>query len=265
MAITQVQKVGQASTASGTSLTATLGGAPTAGNLLICCANGDDARSGVPNVGSGRDYTLADGGVGFCGTYIFYRVAQAGDSATTTYTIASSTSIEVAVYEYSGLLTSGVLDKTANSIPGASVGTLSTGTTATTTQADELAVGLWGTFNNTSDVTAYTNSFTEQFDLSSSGSGTNDRLFTGVKILSATGAVESTATFSTNANNPVGVVATFKAATDAGSVSGPYVFPAPGRIGPSGQAIAWAGTGSDFPVSADVDVPYVISQYGGYF
>lgn len=52
------------------------------------------------------------------------------------------------------------------------------------------------------------------------------------------------------------------------SFAGPWTFPAPGRIGPTGQAIAWEGTdpgGAAAAPAADVDVPYTISQYGGFF
>lgn len=52
------------------------------------------------------------------------------------------------------------------------------------------------------------------------------------------------------------------------SFAAPWTFPAPGRIGPSGQAVAWAGTdpgGAPAAPAADADVPYTISQYGGFY
>lgn len=107
------------------------------------------------------------------------------------------------VAEYSGIATASALDKTATATGFG--GTSNSGSTATTTQADELLIGVT---SGTHTFGSYTpgSGWTERADITTGRPGHYQE-----KIVSSTGAYDSTATLSTNANWAAGI-ATFKAA-----------------------------------------------------
>ncbi|HEY9391273.1 MAG TPA: hypothetical protein VIR27_16095, partial [Mycobacteriales bacterium] len=82
MPLTMVQTAGMASSADGATLTATLGAAPSVGNLLVLVANADTT------IGTPSGWTLAVSAVDNTGLYLWWRVARAGDPATVTISLS---------------------------------------------------------------------------------------------------------------------------------------------------------------------------------
>ena len=115
------------------------------------------------------------------------------------------------VGEYSGLTTT-PFDVSANADSGGSDTTSqTTGTTSSTTQADELAIATWGvdTGNKMATSRAYTNSFGELTYQGETSSG-DPGLAVASKNLTATGTVESTFSASDSGDAIAAGVATFK-------------------------------------------------------
>lgn len=200
------------------SLSATFVPAPTQNNLLMCLAN-SEATINMTSTG----WTLAVSQINNTGLYQWYKVAGASESATVTITPTSTVSVEMLVYEYSGAVTASPWDKAASAV-GAS-----TGTTAATTQADELALAAEGLSNMASAGTAsWTNSFTSDGDIMGAGatSSNNTSLHAATRTLVATGAVSSVPTASIGTVSGA-LVATYKAAisgtTSSSTASGPGV------------------------------------------
>lgn len=200
--------------------------APTAGNILIAVVNADDyLTSGVP---SGFTAVVNQAAPANCGTLVAWKVA-AGTETTVTATPASTVSACMALSEWSGM-TSTPSDKisTVTVQTSQSSAALNTGTTATTAQADELLVAVWGSsiFPAAQTITfsGQTNSLAERLDIqTTAGSGTNVGLCVADLVVSATGAYSSAATPSSAiAGNAV--MTTWKAATAAA-----FPFP-PGHL-----------------------------------
>lgn len=212
MAIARVQKV--AFKAEGdASVTVTFGSPPTEGNLLIAWTMGETVATNASITGWTKAISCLVGGS--ASSAIFYKVAGAGESSNVTINWTSSTSTAIAVAEYSGL-SAVVLDKTAYSNNDGSPGTSQTsGTTATTTASEELAVVM---VQNRNGITSpsWSNSFTT---LDVDGSPTY--VINGQKFLSATGEIETTLSWTGDAYSG-GCIATFKA-TPAGNPHYAYV------------------------------------------
>lgn len=209
MAVALVQKKGGASGGAVASLNVTLDAPPTAGNLMVAVVN-SDATIATPS-----GFTLAISAVSGQGLYIFYRVVVGGDSATVTFTPDHSTAVAAGIIEYSGL-TATPLDKTASNTTGGG-SSIATGTTATTSQADELLLAVIGPHNPTSgstfSLTGITAGYTAQ--VSQSGLGANPfnavGMFAADQIVSATGTQAATGTISPNFNDAGAAIATWKA------------------------------------------------------
>ena len=142
---------------------------------------------------------------------LWYKVAGAGESTTVTGAWTSSTLTELQIEEWSGLATSNVLDKVAYTTgTGSTVTSRSSGTTATTSQAEELAIV--GVVNGAIVTNqAWTNSFTVERHAScvyQTG---------GSKVLSSAAAIESTMSWTT-ARHGGGIIATFAAPAAGGTV-----------------------------------------------
>ena len=116
------------------------------------------------------------------------------------------------VAEYSGVLSTSPLDKTASAANSGSNTAASTGTTATTTQANELWIGAIGLRDSTYTLGTPTNSFTAVTSAKSTGSttGSNAKVYFLEKSVSATGTAWSGGTVSTSSRWS-GAIATFKA------------------------------------------------------
>lgn len=202
MALTLVQRRTSASGANVTTLAATWSPAPIQNNLILCRAN-SDATATMASSG----WTLATSQVNLSGLYLWYKIAGAAESTTVTITPSGAASTEMIIEEYSGNATASVLDR-FQSATGAT-----TGTTAATTQADELAIAQVG-MNNTAGggfSATWNNSFVATTSLTGAGSvGTT--LHPSSKALATTGAVVTTATPAGGGVASGGLVATFKAA-----------------------------------------------------
>ena len=201
-----------------TSHTLTFGFTATSGRLLIA-AIAIDKNSGAITIPSG--YTLIN-------EYI-----SASVSAAIAFKISDGTETSVAwswvnnhrhtlwVGEYSGLAAI-PLDVKAEADSGASAVTSQTsGTTAATAQADELAFGFWtaDTGENVDAGRTYTNGFTEIAFVTTPGFGQPPCII-ATKNLTATGTVESTFETSDTGDQMYGSMTTFKEIVSA--VSNPW-------------------------------------------
>ena len=206
-----------------TSATATLSVAATANNLLVA-AIASDKSAGTYTVPSGftrigTAYTGASVSCDFA-----YKVATGGETAIDWH---YTTSQESAVWagEYSGLVTSNVLDASAVANSNdVSVSSQTSGTTAATAQADELAITFFGIdTDDSADLTrSWTNSFTEVLYIDNPNPLGTAGLGIGQKTLSTIGTQETTASWtgSYNGGSGAGVdqacagIATFKVAAE---------------------------------------------------
>lgn len=222
MAGSRVQQATAVTSGFATSIVATFGSTPTNNNLLVAkhfTRGGDSTEPGTWTTAVDViDATQDDNG------QIAYRVASS-DGTTVTFTTASSDTHALHIEEWTGMATSTPLDVTATAGPTANQGSHSTGTTATTAQADAVAFAMVQ-IRETAATTAnaWTNSFTH--DQCLNGGQTNEfgTLVTAHKILSATGTQESTLSgIDTAANNRVmGGIAVFKASTGGGATTRRY-------------------------------------------
>jgi hypothetical protein len=206
--------------ASNTSVSITLDATPTEGNLLLACHFTGHANS--EHASWSEAAALTDGGNSDQGA-IYYHLAGAGESTTVTCTSASSDEHMLTVLEIEGPWNASPLDKSATAGPTDAGADSTTGTTATTSQNDEVAIALvtgrcasggagssWG---------SWTNSFSEQSDIAT----THKRCATATLVLTSTQAVETTATFTVSGQAKMGGVATFKK-QGAGGVSIPVAM-----------------------------------------
>lgn len=207
MAAVQVQKKSYASTAAAASHNIVLDAAPTQGNLLLMVVVSD----ATVNTPSG--WSLGATAVNYTGTYVYYKIAGSGESATITVTPTSSAHTCISALEYSGMAATTPLDKTATSLT-TPVSVISTGTTATTVQADELLIALVGISSSGTmrNISSWSNSFTQEHNVIATGSGTLVRIGTATRVVSATGAYTSSATLDGSTAGPSGIIATFKIA-----------------------------------------------------
>lgn len=209
MAATKVQTKSYRSTAQATSHNISPTSTPTSGNLLILTVVSD----ATVNTPSG--WTLAVSAVNYSGTYIYYKTS-AGNETTITVSPTASAATGIDFLEYSGMATSSQLDATASTTPPGTVSSVSSGTTATTAQADEVLVAVIGISTTLQSVSPWSNSFTEEFDSPTTGAGVNVQQATATRIVAATAAYETTGTLSGSTPNPSGAIATFKVAATGG-------------------------------------------------
>jgi hypothetical protein len=142
--------------------------------------------------------------------YIFYIANASSKSGSQSFTTSSFNHLLV-LAEYSGIATSTPLDQTAFAINTETDTTLTTGTTGTTTQADELIVG--GVAQSSAmggSLTSPTNSFT----LVDTASSVGATVAFVQRIVSSTGTFE-TSVSSADTGSRSGGLATFKAAASS--------------------------------------------------
>jgi hypothetical protein len=211
---TLVQKKGAQSSGSVASLSVTLDAPPTPGNLLVACCN-SDATVATPS-----GFTLAVSAVNFQGLYIFYRVVQVGDGSSVAFAPSVADSVAGGVIEYSGL-TSSPLDQTASNTTTTAATSLATGTTGTTSQANELLVVVVGPhsgsghpWNLISWSAGYTSQIQEPEGLANNADF-SAACHIGDRIVSATGTYSATGTWTPASSNAGAAIATFRIA-DAG-------------------------------------------------
>jgi hypothetical protein len=187
---------------------------------------GNDTGSGDTISVSGGNWAIAvqadneesAANVGIC--YYANTTAHASETNVIYFSgSGGSTTVLVEWSEYSGIATSSALDKTASNTTDAN--TMSTGTTAATTQTGELYIAAMGHLTNGGSVSGWTNGFTE----------TTDTLYTSAVNLGGAMAIKLGRTLETvttsatlsSGNFHNACVATFKPATDTSATSG-YFF-----------------------------------------
>jgi hypothetical protein len=192
-----------------TSASATFDATPVAGDLLVAIV-GVSTTSTI-NTPSGWSAAINESGTSCtqpCEA-IFYKIAGSSESGTVTVTVGDTNSVlGLQIYEYDGIDTASPLDKTA-SANGTST-SVSTGTTATTAQANEILVAGM-VIRVATSYSGWTNSFSEQFDFQYEVGQTYVRSYAGAdRHVTSTGTYSTTATVGTSGAWR-GQIATFKA------------------------------------------------------
>ncbi len=209
MAYALVQSKSAANATGSTAPSVTLDAAPTQGNLLVAAIDIATTATISPTLTGWTQIPTdspADGGT--AKTSMFYKVAGASESATVTGGLSTAKPWVIAVAEFSGPGTLWSLDQHAHD---SGTGTPDTGTTAATTQANEICVGSICMTQRTVG-TSPTNGWTLQ-EAVDADTGAQSSAVAGhllYKIVSATG---TQGTAITASRNFAGIVATFYANT----------------------------------------------------
>ena len=187
-----------------------------AGNLIVVCisSQGGDVTGISDN--QSNSYTLVEngsqGGI-LCGRLYYAKNTNSG-ATTITVTYGDYYDSIISIFEISGCDTTAPLDVSAENVETEYLVVHPTGTTGTTAQNDEIAIGMYTGDNNCLTYTVG-ESFTGLID--TNGSDLWSSLVTAYKILSATGA--QTATFDSSVGDiymqGYGAIATFKEAGGA--------------------------------------------------
>lgn len=210
MAIVRVQSK-TAANAVATTISVTLDSTPTDGNFLVLFVGdlGATANRVTSISQTGATWVRAVQATNALGSQgeIWYAENIASASTSITVNLAASLAAGCVVAEYSGIAIASTLDKTASST--GSGPPASTGTTATTAQAQELWLGGLTINAGTTFIGSLSNSFT-QVGLVSSGLC---RVEMAEKIVSATGTANTTDDIELSAEGEpwAGAIATFKA------------------------------------------------------
>lgn len=216
MTVTRVQHVTNTGSGSG-SITANFSAA-TANNLLVAVvmtrANGSFAGMGTPSGWTLADQWSNNSNGNAPEISIFYKVAAGGEtSVTCTDSVMTAGNLAIVVNEYSGLFTTSPLDVSAirGDSATSTVTSLTSGTSGTLAQANELCIGAWA-FRGVGTSATYSNSYTEDAFLAVNGDATTPgTLMVATREVSATTAQSSTATWTSPSGRAVGMLVTFKA------------------------------------------------------
>jgi len=196
---------------------------PQANNLLVALHVSDDANppSALPTGWVAAVEQQFNSGSSHAG--IYYKVAGASEPLVMTFTIGAASHQTLSILEYSGLATTNVLDQVQSNSCG-NQSTCSTGTTAATTQANELVIAGFGLGDGESFLDTWTNGFARLSIAQSSGDGRIDRVTqsTAHFIASGTGTFETTETTGGTVRWG-GVIATFKGLGASGSASSAFL------------------------------------------
>lgn len=228
MAITHI--VGQSGRGTGDSnisLAVTMAATPTNGNVLLAVVGVTDTdgyKTVTSIVETNVAWTLqlrvqaypANWSDSYMNIEIWYGVVSPSASTDVTVNLSAAPNNRVTadIYEYSGMATSSFLDRTASNSGIANQ--TDTGTTANTTQNDELWIGGIVAVDPGTDQTTPTQSFT-LYDGVHEHSSTGRKTSLGYleKIVAATGAANSGTTVSNS--DWTGCIATFKGGAAGGS------------------------------------------------
>jgi len=154
MAISKVQGAFFRAEADG-SVTCPFTDTPTEGNLMVAFCHGNAALINASI--SGWTLAVSTQCTGTFFATIFYKVAGAAESKDVTITWTGSTDTSIVIMEWTGL-TATPLDQIANANYTGAVNTKTSGTTATTTVADELCIAGFK-MGNTTSAASWSNSF----------------------------------------------------------------------------------------------------------
>jgi len=193
-----------------TTVAATFPGSPSSGNLMTAELFTKSDTSPTNPSGWTTDIEVING-VNADYLRICSKIAGAGESSTVTFTGMASDIGSLGIMRFSGM-TATPIDKTASSAFATGVTSKTSGTTAATTQGDEVSIVAYGIRNVAITSPALTNSFIQKNFLTDSAAGSFASIIDGYFIETVTGAKESTASWTTSAD-PMGVIATYKAAT----------------------------------------------------
>lgn len=206
-----------------TSQVITYGATPTQNNLLICCT-GSDATVSMSSSG----WTLAVSAVNAQGEYMWYKLAGAAESSTVTVTPSSTAPTVSAIMEFSvtGGWNASPLDKTASATRTTSGNIQATGTTATTTTANDFVIGAINPhgFSTAPTSPLWTNSYTNIITVAgTTGASSNLRvaLFVATLTLVATGTTSSNVSWTNSSNSAGGLVGTFAIASGTPATATP--------------------------------------------
>ena len=228
--ITQVQKTTAGTAGTTSSVTATYGAAPTQDNLLVLVHHYRAIGTVTLPAGWTEAVALVDSGSTIT---IGYKIAGAAEGTGVTVSVSASDHQTLTILEYSGIDTVSPLDRTASNACSANVTSCSSGTTATTTLADELVIAGIGV-NGTSGgwANTWTNGFAQQSTVVSTGGNNNQKSAssTADRIVSATGAFETTEGWTTT-RKAQSAIATFRGPVPGAALTGTVV--------PSGPKPRW--------------------------
>lgn len=208
MAWANVQRVEPIVSPANTTGTCTISAA-TAGNLLVsaCATDKDSGGITIPTGWTriGTDYQQTNVSFSYA-----YKIAAGGETSIA-WSWVNSKVASLWAAEYSGLTSTPLDQNQRNSSVDTAVQTLSTGTTGTTAQADELAIALMAsdTAANTETGRSWTNSFSE-VNYSTTSTSARPGLSVAEKRLAAAATVETTFATTDTGDQMVCVVATFK-------------------------------------------------------
>ena len=214
-----------------TSFTTTLDSEATAGNLIVAGIAIDkhsDAITAIPT-----DFTLVHKSAEAAGDVssgaMAYKIATGGETDFTwEWTTAEDATAWVG--EFSGLAVSDVFDVSAEneSYLQTATNSISTGTTDTTSQADELAIAMFiaDSGNSVGSSRTWTNDFTEIAE--ETGTSGSPYINVATKTLTLAGTVESTCSHD-GSDESYAVIATFKAtaANQTPTVTSVIITPSP--------------------------------------
>jgi len=194
-----------------TTCSATYPGSPASGDLLI--ANFFTKSDTSPTNPSGwtTDVEIING-TNNDYLRICSKIAGAGESATVTFTGLAADLGALGIMRFSGAANPAI-DKTASSGFVTGVTSKTSGTTAATTQGDEVSIVAYGIRNVAITNPALTNSFIQKNFVTDSNAVS---IIDGYFIETVTGTKESTASWTTAAD-PMGAIATYKAASGVAS------------------------------------------------
>ncbi|MEI6656861.1 MAG: hypothetical protein WCP45_19000, partial [Verrucomicrobiota bacterium] len=200
--------------------------APTSGNTLVAVISTRSASAGAVagiSQSGGALWTRAAQSTGTAGTTTEIWCASNIQGGGTTVTIQFTASLmaSAVVAEYSGVLGAGSVDQTANSSGGSTAA--ATGTTATTSQANELWLGGIGLDSSTPTLGTPVGGFTSiaSAQSSSATAASDAKVYALEKLPGATGAAASGGTLAGGAPGTITQrgVATTNSITTAGSVT----------------------------------------------
>lgn len=241
---------GNTGSGSASSISVSLGTVPVSGNTLIAVIATRGNTSGIVTsiTQTGATWTRAIQAARTSSSpgvtnEIWYASGVSG--AGTSITINQSTVKSAAVViEYSGLLVPGPLDQTATATGSGSA--VSTGTTASTSEANELWIGGIAISSGSTTVSSILNGFTSVANSATNGFN-NAKAYALEKIVSATGTASSGGTASNSNITWAGTMATFRAAQAGtlaltGSAAPNYtVTGMTGSVSINPKPLAWSG------------------------
>lgn len=192
------------------SLTLTLpGGTPTDGNLIVVVVASRTSASGNPFAVNGTDYTEDVAKDGDQDVAIFSRIASSEADADIVVAPNSTDRVSATAFVFEGPFESSPFDKSATAATGGGgAETQTTGTTATLSQADEVAVGAVSASGGVTYDEGWSNGFTQGPTPSSNTNIFIPALNCAYKKVAATTALETTETWTT-ARRCNGIIATY--------------------------------------------------------